>query len=134
MASVHIDPASVVHNRPRHDVHPLVILIGLGAVFVYLLGIAFFLTGDLSENLNLYGVAGFAVIFFTLTVGLAARVARDRRWGRHDRATLAQFVEDDVSTATGTMSGREALIEILVLPITLAAGMIVIGLIFATGW
>jgi hypothetical protein len=39
-----------------------------------------------------------------------------------------------VSIATGTISGREALIQILVLPATLAFGMIVIGLIFASGW
>ena len=106
----------------------------MGGVFIYLLGLTFFMTGDLASNLNLYGVAGFAVIFFSLTLGLSGQVARDRRWGGESRSTLVEFAEDNVSIATGTISGREALIQILVLPATLAAGMIVIGLIYAAGW
>ncbi len=46
---------------------------------------------------------------------------------------LAEFVEDDIEIATGTISGREALVQIIVLPMTLAAGMVIIGLIFAAG-
>jgi hypothetical protein len=123
------DPA-----RPIHGVHPGVILIGMIGVFVYLVGVAFFMTGNLADNLDLYGVAGFAVIFFTLTLGLAARAARDRRWRGEDDETLTEFAEDNVSIATGTISGREALIQVLVLPATLAVGMIAIGLVFANGW
>ena len=95
----------------------------------------FFLAGDLASDLNLFGVVGFALIFFTLTLGLASRAARDQRWGGTGelptRESLAEFVEDDIEIATGTISGREALVQILVLPMTLAAGMVVIGLIFA---
>ena len=39
----------------------------------------------------------------------------------------------DIEIATGTISGREALVQMLILPTTLAAGMVVIGLIFAAG-
>lgn len=87
--------------------------------------------------LNLLGIAGFAVIFFTLTLGLASRAARDPRWGGGGKepasTSLAEFAKDDVVIATETMSGREALVQMLILPATLAVGMVVIGSIFAMG-
>ena len=119
------------------SVHPAVIALAAGLVVVFLLAITFFLTSDPASDLNLFGVVGFAVIFFTLTLGLASRAARDQRWGgageRPTKQSLADFVEDDIEIATGAISGREALVQILVLPMTLAAGMVVIGLIFAAG-
>ena len=120
-----------------HGVHPAVIMLAAGLVVVFLLSITFFLTSDAASDLNLFGVVGFAMIFFTLTLGLASRAARDQRWGgtgeRLTRESLAEFVEGDIEIATGTLSGREALVQILVLPMTLAAGMVVIGLVFAAG-
>ena len=95
------------------------------------LAVAFFMTGDLASNLDLYGVAGFAVIFFTLTLSLSRRAAVDPRWGGRSRATFTEFIEDNVAIATGTVSGREAMLQILLLPATLALGMIAIGLVFA---
>ena len=120
-------------DKPTRGVSPKAIALAAAAVPVFLFGIVFFLTSNLASDLNLLGVSGFAVIFFTLTLGLARRAARDPRWGGPDHGTLAEFARDNVSVATGTISGREALVEILVLPATLATGMLVIALIFAMG-
>ena len=101
---------------------------------VFLLATGFFLNDKLASDLDLLGVSGFAIIFFTLTLGLASCVAEEPRWGgngtNHANITFKQFAEDNVSTATGTISGRAALVQILVLPVTLAFGMVTIGLIF----
>jgi len=38
-----------------------------------------------------------------------------------------------VAIAAGTVPGRDAMVQVLVLPVTLATGVVVIGLIFAMG-
>ncbi len=116
--------------RPTHGVHPGVYARALIGVGVFLAASLMFLTGRLGADLNIYGVIGFAVIFFTLTLGLGRMVSRDRRWGGPSRATFRAFVDDNVSTATGTIAGREALVQILILPATLAFGMVAIGVVF----
>ncbi len=124
--------------RPLHAVHPAVIGLAASGVVVFLLATGFFYSSDPASDLNLLGVAGFAVIFFTLTLGLAWRTAREPRWGgngtTHADESLEDFAEDNVPIATGTISGREAMVQILILPATLAAGMVAIGLIYAIGW
>ncbi len=121
-----IDP-----RKPTLGIHHGVIAMALGGVALFLLAIPLFFTGNLGSDFNLLGVAGFAVIFFTLTLTQASRAAHDPRWGGPDRTTLSEFAEDNVEIATGKVSGREALVEILVLPATLGIGMIVIALVFA---
>ncbi len=113
-------------------------LIGLAAsmVIVFLLATTLFMSSNLAADLNILGVAGFAVIFFTLTLSLSSHAARDPRWaGDRRRAdnTLDSLARGRVAIATGTISGRDAMVQVLVLPVTLAAGMVVIGLIFAMG-
>jgi hypothetical protein len=122
------DPA-----RPVHGLHPGVIVIAMLCVAVFLLGMIFFVTGNLAADLNLFGVAGFAVIFFALTLGLAGRAAEDRRWGGPEHESLSEFARDNMATLTGVISGREAIVEVLVIPVTLAFGMVAIGFVFAMG-
>ncbi len=93
-----------------------------------------FATGDAFTDYPLVIVAGFAVVFFTLTLWLARRAARDQRWADAGRTSFGEFVDDNVSIHTGTIAGREALIQIVMLPIVLAAGATAIGIIFRAGW
>jgi len=120
-------------RRPTVGLHPGVIFLAMLCVPVFLLALVFFVTGNLAADLNLFGVAGFAVIFFALTLGLAARASDDRRWGGPSKETFAEFTKDNVSTFTGTIPAREALVEVLVIPVCLAAGMVMIGFVFAMG-
>ncbi len=109
-------------------------VVGLAAagVIPFLLAISFFLSGNLGHDLAKLGVIGFAVIFFTLTLGLTSRVSREPRWGGPNPESLEMFSkEKNVAIHTGTISGREALTQILLLPATLAVGMWAISLVFA---
>lgn len=121
-------------GKPVRGIHPQAIGLAALGVVVFLLASTQFLSGDPGSDLNIYGIAGFAVIFFTLTLGLAWHIGRDPRWGGPSRSSLRAFADDNVAIATGTISGHEALIQILVLPATLALGMVVLGLIFAFGF
>jgi hypothetical protein len=121
-------------GRPVHGVHRGAVALVLIGVVVFLLGATLFLSGDPGSDLNIYGVAGFAVIFFSLIMGLGLRANQERRWGGPGRSDFKEFVEDNVSIATGTIAGHEALVQILVLPAVLSLGMVAIGLIFLGGW
>lgn len=124
-------------EAPVHGVPPRLVGLAASMVVVFLLAIGFFVSGNPVANFNLLGIAGFAVIFFTLTLGLASRAAHDRRWtdkgNRRARSALGGAAGGKVAIATGQISGRDAMVQVLVLPVTLAAGMVVLGLIFATG-
>ncbi len=115
-------------------VHPRLIGLAASMVIVFLLATTLFMSSNLGADLDILGVAGFAVIFFTLTLGLSSRAARDPRWaGKAKRRDDGTLVDETVAIATGTISGRAAMVQVLVLPVTLAAGMVVIALIFAMG-
>ena len=93
-----------------------------------------FATGNAFTNYPLVVTAGFAVVFFTLTLSLSSRAAADKRWADAGRTSFGEFVKDNVSIYTGTLAGREALIQIVMLPIVLAIGATAIGIIFRAGW
>ncbi len=120
-------------SRPG-GVHPRLIALAASMVIVFLLATTLFMTSNMATDLNILGVAGFAVIFFTLTLGLSNRAAHDPRWaGKAKRRGDNALVDDEVAIATGTIPGRAAMVQVLVLPVTLAAGMVVLALIFAMG-
>ena len=130
------DVAPRPSQPPVGGIRPRLVAVAASMVIVFLLAISFFMTSSLATDLNLFGVMGFAVIFFTLTLGLAGRAAHDPRWsGQADRRRQAdgRLADDEVTIATGTISGRSAMVQLLVLPVTLAAGMVILGLIFAMG-
>ncbi len=122
-------------DPPAGGVRPRLVGLAASMVIVFLLATVSFMTSNLAMDLNLFGVAGFAVIFFTLTLGLSSQAARDPRWagGARRRGDDGALADDRVAIATGTISGRAAVVQVLVLPVTLAAGMVVIALIFAMG-
>jgi hypothetical protein len=66
----------------------------------------------------------FSIGFFGPTLGLA-------RWsGQHRQATLTELVERNIGLATGGVLGREAMVQLLTIPITLAVGATIIGMVF----
>ena len=108
-------------------VHPDVFKIALSAV-VWLLAVAWLdFSGGAEVDLSLAVVTGFFVMFFTLFLVTASMVVNDPRW-QLPRASFRKFLDDDVPIDRGVMRGRDVLIHIAMLPVTLAIAGTLIGL------
>jgi len=55
--------------------------------------------------------------------------AEDPRW-RQRKTNFREFLESEVGTDTGPMRGREVLLEIVVIPVSLAFAATLIGVIW----
>jgi len=102
----------------------------IAAIWFVLAMVTLYASGDGGSDYLLWIVAGFALIFFALTLGLARWAADDTRWRRTDEPPLSDFVEDNVAIATGVIAAREAMIQLLTLPVALAVGGTLIGIVF----
>jgi hypothetical protein len=125
-ADIKADP-----EQPTTGVARAPILIGLAAA-IWFVGamVLLFASGNPFDDYLLVIVAGFAVMFFGLTLGLARRAAMDKRWGSDSKQSVVEFVEKNVGVATGTIAAREAMVQIITLPLVLALGGTAIGIIF----
>ena len=118
-------------QKPTVGIHAGAVKIAVAAAFWFVAATAvLFASGDAFVDYPLAIVFGFAVVFFGLTLGLARWAANDERWSPRRPQPFARFVEDNVAIETGTIAAREALIQIVALPITLAAGITAIGIVF----
>jgi hypothetical protein len=72
-------------------------------------------------SLVLAVVTFLGIMYFSLISGGSA-LARDVRIGRTRRRSFREFLDGDVEIATGRITGREALEQMAILPITLAGG------------
>jgi hypothetical protein len=70
----------------------------------------------------------FFVMFFVLFLLTASYSLHDPRWPAPD-TTFREFLKDKVGIGSGTMTGREVLIEIAILPVSLAFAATLIGLV-----
>jgi hypothetical protein len=102
-------------------VHPVVGEIAIGAVvwFIVVMWLAFARGPEVDYLLVI--VTLFFVMFFTLFLLTASYGWKDPRW-HVPETTFARFLQSDVRTATGAMRGRDVLIEIATLPVSLAVG------------
>jgi hypothetical protein len=118
-------------GAPTVGVHWGVIAIALAAAIWFVLAmVVLYASGVAGADYLLWIVAGVALIFFALTLGLARWAADDPRWTRSERPSLSDFVEDNVAIATGVIAAREAMIQLLTLPIVLAVGATAIAIVF----
>jgi hypothetical protein len=116
-------------ERPPLGVHPAPYRIALGAAVWFLLVMAVSFVGNLETGYLLAIVAGLGVMFFGVLLLLGLRASRERRWATPE-ADYHDFVEGEVGVDTGRMEGREVAFEMLLLPLVLAAGATVIGIVF----
>src|SRR5215212_4884406 len=115
VASLHWNP-----DAPTVGVHWGVIAIGVAAAAWFVLAVVvLFGSGDPESDYLLWIAAGFAFLFFALTLGLSRWAADDPRWTAMSPPPLAEFVNDNVAVGTGAISAREAMAQVLTLPITL---------------
>lgn len=108
-------------------VHPLVIKIAVGAAvwFVVTSWLAFAWDSEIDYLLVI--VTLFFAIFFTLFLLTASFSVHDARWPvRH--TSFREFLKSNIRIGRGTMSGREVLFEIALIPVALAFGATLIGL------
>jgi hypothetical protein len=118
-------------DAPTVGVHWAIIATALVAAIWFVLAMVFlFASGEAVSDYLLFIVAGFAVVFFALTLGLARWAADDPRWTRHRGRPFRDFVESNVAIFTGAIAAREAMTQLLTLPIALAAGATIIGIVF----
>ena len=116
--------------RPIAEIHLAVFKIALSAVAWFLTVAWLDFAGGTEVDLVLSVVTALFVMFFTLFLVLASMIVKDRRW-RQPKTSFAKFLEDDVPIKSYTMKGRDVLIQIASLPVTLAAGGTLIGLIWS---
>jgi hypothetical protein len=105
-----------------------VVKIAIAAVlwFLAVTWIAFAAKGGV--DLDLTVVTLFFAIFFTLLFLLLASFSvHDPRWPTRP-TSLREFLDSNVGLATGNERGRDVLIEIALVPVTLAFAATLIGL------
>ena len=111
-------------------VHPDAFKIALSAV-VWLLAVAWLdFSGGAEVDLSLAVVTGFFVMFFTLFLVTASMAVNDQRW-QLPKASFRKFLDDTVPIDRGMMRGRDVLIHITMLPVTLAVAGTLIGLVWS---
>jgi hypothetical protein len=108
-------------------VHPVVAEIAVGAAlwFIAMAWLDFARGGEIDYLLGIATL--FFVIFFGLFLLTASYTLHDPRWPVRE-TSFREFLRAKVGTATGTMSGRDVLIEIALVPVSLAFAATVIGL------
>ena len=111
-------------------VHPIVAEIAVGAALWFLLmsWLDFARGGEIDYLLVIATL--FFVIFFGLFLLTASYTLHDPRWPLRD-TSLREFLRAKVGTATGTMRGRDVLIEIALVPVSLAFAATLIGLVWS---
>ena len=111
-------------------VHTAVAEIAIGAAlwFIVMSWLDFAHGGEIDYLLVI--VTLFFVMFFTLFLLTASYSLHDPRWPLRD-TSFREFLRAKVGTATGTMRGRDVLIEIALVPVSLALAATVIGLVWS---
>lgn len=119
--------ASQEQAPAKLGVHPIAIETALAAAlwFIAVSWLAF--AHDAETDYLLVIVTLFFVIFFTLFLFTATYSRGDPRWPAK-RTSFREFLDGTVSTATGDERGRDVLIEIAAMPVTLALAGTLIGL------
>jgi len=115
-----------IDSSKRTGVHPMAIKIGLSGVAWFLAVMWLCFAGETEVDLSLAVVTGFFVMYFTLLLLTASMIVDDPRW-RQRKVRFGEFLKAEVPIGDGTMTGRDVLIHVLLLPITLGAGGTLIG-------
>lgn len=127
-----VDDQHTQSEAAARSVHPSVIRAALVVSVWFVIAMAISFSGTIEADYLLAIVVGFTAVFFTLVLGLAAHAAARSRTG-DDAGTLGAFLKEAVEIDRGSISGSEATIQILTLPVALAIGGTIIGFIFVVG-
>jgi hypothetical protein len=117
--------------KPATGVHPGAIAASLAAYCFFLIA-AWIAFGQGYAALDLTVVILISVVLLGLLAGCAL-MSRNVTPDRETERTFGEFVNGQVDTATGEISGRDALVRIAAMPILLAIGGSLIAVIFFVG-
>ena len=95
------------------------------AAYVSLVLVLFtFFTGSLTAMFMVTVAAGFVAIFFAVPrIFLAIEPKTDRR------PSLPEFIDRGMHTLTGHSGGRDALLQMLIVPVLLTLGLFAMGIV-----
>ena len=121
------DSASKHVTGQTAGIHPIVFEIAIGAVLWFLAVVWIAFAGKCGVDLDLAIVTLFCTIFVSLFLLVASFAKGDSRWPTR-QTSLRNFLDSDVQIGSGTMRGRDVLIEIALVPVVLAFAATLIGL------
>jgi hypothetical protein len=119
--------ASSAEQESETGVHPVAAKVTIGAAvwFLAVTWLSFAWGGEVDFLLAI------VILFFAFFIGLflltASYSVKDPRWPVRE-TSLREFLDSDVRIGSGTMRGRDVLIEIATMPIALALAGTLIGL------
>jgi hypothetical protein len=115
-------------SKPETGVHPAAIFIALLAAlwFIAVTWVSFARGAEVDWDLVVVTLFAF---FFALFLFTATYALKDPRWRQRD-TSLREFLKSEVGTATGPMSGRDVMLEIAVMPLSLALAATLIGVVW----
>lgn len=119
--------ADLEHETGQAGVHPIIIKIVLAAVLWFLAVTWLAFAGGAETDFMLVVVVLFFAFFLGLFLLTASFSAHDGRWPVRE-TNWRKFLTSDVGIGSGTMRGRDVLIQIALLPVALALAATLIGL------
>ena len=114
-------------KKSEVGVHSIVPKIAIGASVWFLLVTWLSFAWDREVDYLLAIVILFFGFFFLIFLFAASYTLKDPRWPTRE-TTIREFLKSDVRVGSGTMSGRDVLIEVALIPVALAFAATLIGL------
>jgi hypothetical protein len=108
-------------------VHPMVAKIAIGAAIWFLVATWLFFAWGRQVDFLIAIVILFFVFFLGLFLLTASFSAKDPRWPVRE-TSFRNFLGSDVRIGSGTMRGRDVVIQIATIPVALALAATLIGL------
>lgn len=114
-------------TRGNAEVHPGVFkLVIVAAVWFLAVSWLYFAWGT-EVDLDLAVATGFFIMFFALFLMMSTGILKDTRQSEQ-RTSFRKFLRSKVATYTGERRGADVLIEITLIPVSLAVAATMIGL------
>lgn len=116
-------------ERKLTGVHPIIFMALYGIVFLFLASISLTFGWDGETDFLIAVVIAFFAISFGVVRATASYARRDPRW-RMLHLPVLSYLRGRTATATGSIRGWHAAVQILAMPAALALGMLAIGLVW----
>ena len=118
-----------VRGAAEANIHPIVGEIAIGASLWFLIVVWVSFAAGAETDLPLAMVTLIFVISFGLLILVGRYSSTDPRWSFPQRS-LRDFMRCEVGLESGRVTGREALIQVALVPVTLALAATLIGIVW----
>jgi len=117
-------PATAQPDGRNRQVHPALLLAG-AVVYAWILGVLAVVLGASPEALFVIGISAVFLLVYLTLPGFMALVGH----AETQRTSLRAFLDRPMELWTGEVPGREAALQVVLLPVALAVGMTAIGVV-----